>query len=350
MNKIIIILLALVLLLSVSGCGKKTRVLYVFNWADYLAPELVKSFEDTYNCDVKESYFESNENMLTKIESSRQSYDIVVPSGDHVSILAQKGLLEVLDKSKLNNYANLDPALLLKAQSFDPLNHCSIPYFWGITGLMYNKKYVPEKVIQSQSWAALGDPFFADKQKVTMLEDAREVIGAALVYSGHNLNDTSIASLADAEKVLAVWDKNVTQYDSESYKNEVADGTTWLAQAYNGDALQQMAQNADLGFYLPKEGSSLWMDNLVILKSSQNKDLAYQFIDFLLTAENAKINAEYTQYPTPNRAAYKLLNAADRANTLIYPTQEYLDKCTMIQFVGEGIKGIDALFEKIRLN
>lgn len=350
MKKFIFILLAVALLFSLSGCGKKSRVLYVFNWSDYIAPELVKSFEDTYNCDVKESYFESNENMLTKIESSRQSYDIVVPSGDHVTILSQKGLLEALDKSKLNNYANLDPDLLLKAQSFDPKNQFSIPYFWGITGLLYNKKYVPEQVIKAQNWAALGDPFFAGKQKVTMLEDAREVIGAALIFSGHDLNDTSFGSLADAEKVLDVWDKNITQYDSESYKNEVADGTTWLAQAYNGDALQQMSQNADLGFYLPKEGSSLWMDNLVILKSSQNKDLAYQFIDFLLTAENAKINAEYTQYPTPNRAAYQHLDAKDTANTLIYPTKEYLDKCSMINFVGDGIKGIDALFEKIRLN
>lgn len=350
MKNIARLMLIVIMLVLLAACGKKSNVLYVFNWSDYINPDLVKQFEEAYDCEVRESYFESNENMLTKIESSRQAYDIIVPSGDHVTILAQKELLEPLDKSKLTNYGNLDPQLLLKAQSFDPENKFSVPYFWGITGLMYNKKHVPQSVIEQKSWSILGDAYFSGKQKVTMLEDAREVIGAALIFAGHDLNDASEAALADAEKILDIWDKNITQYDSESYKNEVADGTSWLAQAYNGDALQQMAQNSDLDFFLPVEGSSLWMDNMVILKSSQNKELAYKFIDFLLEAENAKLNAEYTQYPTPNKAAYDHLDETQKMNELIYPRPEYLEKCTMIQFLGEKIKGVDALFEKIRLN
>jgi len=196
----------------------------------------------------------------------------------------------------------------------------------------------------------ISDKFFAGKRKITMLDDDREVVGAALITNGYDVNDTSDQALAAALKTLEAWDANITQFDSESYKNEVADGTTWLAQAYNGDALQQMSQNEDLGFIFPQEGSSLWMDNMVILKSSKNKDLAYQFINFLLRPEVAQRNADYVQYPTPNAAAFKLLGEAEKGNTLIYPDPKYLQKCHMIRFLGDDVTRINDLFEKIKMN
>lgn len=272
------------------------------------------------------------------------------PSGDHVNILAKEGLLEPLDKTKLSNYANLDTLLLAKASSFDPGNKYAIPYFWGITGLAYNKASVSDSLVATQSWSILSDPSFKGKQKVTMLEDAREVVGAALIYSGYSPNDTSEAALKAASAVLDIWDANITQYDSESYKNEVPDGTTWLAQGYAGDVLQQMKDNQDLGFILPSEGSTMWMDSIVLLKNAQNKELAYKFINFLLDPEVAKRNAEYTQYPTPNAAAFQSMDAAVKNNRFIYPTPEYMQKCHMIEYLGEEVKKIDALFEKIRLN
>jgi spermidine/putrescine transport system substrate-binding protein len=215
---------------------------------------------------------------------------------------------------------------------------------------MFNKLYVPKELIAKQSWSIVGDPFFKDKNKVTMLDDAREVIGAAMVYNEFDLNDTSEASLKAARKTLTEWDINITQFDSDSYKNEVPDGTTWVAQAYNGDAMQQMAENSDLDFVLPKEGSSLWMDNIVILKSSNNKDLAYKFLDFLMEVNNAKRNSEYTQYATPNKAAHELLAAEIKNNPFIYPSEEYLKKCYMIKAIGNEVKKIDALYEAIKMN
>lgn len=344
----VVVLLLSVLLLS--SCAKKSPVLYIFNWSDYIDPELIKEFETENKCRIKYSTYDSNENMLTKIKSSRESFDLVFPSGDHVTILRDAELLEPLDNAKLSNFKNLDLSLLEKAQSFDDGNKYSIPYFWGLTGLMYNKRYVPLDVVALKSWSVLGNEFFREKNKITMLDDAREVIGAALVYNGFDLNDTSDAALAAAKKTLTDWDINITQFDSDSYKNEVPDGTTWIAQAYNGDALQQMHDNADLDFFLPVEGSSLWMDNIVILKSSKNKDLAYKFIDFLLDADNAKRNAEYTQYATPNKAASLLMHESVKNNQLAYPPKEYLDKCFMINAIGEKVKKIDALYEAIKLN
>lgn len=343
------ILFLLIAALFIMSCHKGP-VLYIFNWSDYIDPELISEFEKQHGCKVKYSTYDSNENMLTKIKSSRQSFDIVFPSGDHVSILIEAGLAEKLDMSKLSNYAHMDPLLLEKARDFDTNNAYSIPYFWGVTGLMYNRKYIAPEMVEQNSWTVIGDKFFDGRRKITMLDDAREVVGAALITAGYSVNDTSQEALEAAKKILDVWDVNITQFDSESYKNEVADGTTWLAQAYNGDALQQMSENQDLGFFLPQEGSNLWMDNMVILKSSQNKDLAYEFINFMMNPEVAKRNADYVQYPTPNASAYQQLDASEKDNKIIYPDEEYLEKCHMIRFLGNDVVKINDLFEYIKMN
>ena len=347
---LIIAMLLLALALLLSGCTKGKETLYIFNWSDYIDPSIIIEFEEANNCRIKYSTFDSNENMLTKVKSTTESFDLIFPSGDHVSILKELDLLEELDKTKLENYKNLDPVLLSKAASFDPENKFSIPYAWGLTGLMYNKEYVPEEIVASGGWNILADSFFDGKNKITMLDDAREVIGAALIYSGYSINDTSEAAMAAAHEVLKVWDRNITQFDSDSYKNEVPDGTTWLAQAYNGDALQQMAENENLGFILPKEGAAMWMDNIVMLKSSKTKDLAYKFIDFMLDAEIAKRNAEYTQYATPNAAALELLDEAFVDNAQTNPPAEYLQKCYMIEYLGDQVRSIDQIYESIKLN
>ncbi|MDY0319101.1 MAG: spermidine/putrescine ABC transporter substrate-binding protein [Candidatus Cloacimonadaceae bacterium] len=347
---VIIALIALVALVSLSGCGKKQATLYIFNWSDYIDTDLLREFEKKYNCKIKYSTFDSNENMLTKVKSSTQSFDLIFPSGDHVSILRELDMLEELDKTKLTNYGNLDTSLLKKAESFDPNNAFAIPYAWGLTGLMYNKQFVPQEIVASNGWNILGDSFFDGKNKITMLDDAREVIGAALIYSGLSVNDASPEALKAAHDVLKIWDRNITQFDSDSYKNELQDGTTWLAQAYNGDALQQMATNKDLEFILPKEGAAMWMDNIVMLKSSQNKELSYQFIDFLLDAENAKRNSDYTMYPTPNEAAMRLMGEDFINNKLINPDDEYLEKCYMIDYLGEAARSFDQIYEDIKMN
>jgi len=347
---VIIALIALVALVSLSGCGKKQATLYIFNWSDYIDTDLLREFEKKYNCKIKYSTFDSNENMLTKVKSSTQSFDLIFPSGDHVSILRELDMLEELDKTKLTNYGNLDTSLLKKAESFDPNNAYAIPYAWGLTGLMYNKQFVPQEIVASNGWNILGDSFFDGKNKITMLDDAREVIGAALIYSGFSVNDASPEALKAAHDVLKIWDRNITQFDSDSYKNELQDGTTWLAQAYNGDALQQMATNKDLEFILPKEGAAMWMDNIVMLKSSQNKELSYQFIDFLLDAENAKRNSDYTMYPTPNEAAMRLMGEDFINNKLINPDDEYLEKCYMIDYLGEAARSFDQIYEDIKMN
>jgi len=343
-----IFLMLIVILFLVSCTGKQNKVLYIFNWTDYIADDLIKQFEQQNNCKVVYDTYNSNENMLTKILTTQSSYDIVIPSGDHVAIMAQKNLLEPITKARLKNYANLDSIILEKALSFDSNNTYSIPYFWGTTGLIYNKKYVPATVLEVDSWDILSNPFFKNKNKITLLDDAREVVGAALIKAGFDPNDTNDEALKAAEDILTVWDANVSQFDSDSFKNEIQDGTTWLAQSYSGDALQIMQNNPDVGFILPQEGTSLWIDSIVIPKSAEHKDLAYKFIDFLLDAENGKVNAEYVQYATPIKASYDLLDDEVKNNPLIYPGADYLAKCKMIQNIGESVLKIDTIWQKMR--
>ncbi|MCB5251324.1 MAG: spermidine/putrescine ABC transporter substrate-binding protein [Candidatus Cloacimonadales bacterium] len=343
-------LILTVMLLIVSCSGTKKQVLYVFNWTDYIAPELVQEFEKIYNCKVNYDTYNSNENMLTKMKTSNAAYDIIVPSGDHVTILKQEGMIEELDKSKLENYKNLSASLLKKSEQFDPDNLHAIPYFWGTCGFVYNKKYMSDEEMQDVSWNLLGEERFNGKRSVTMLDDAREVVGVALIVNGYDPNDFSDEAMEKANQTLLEWDKNISQYDSDSFKNEVQDGTIWFGQAYNGDALQVMEENENIGFALPKEGSTLWIDFLVIPKNAENKELAYKFIDFLLSAEVAKENALYVQYASPNDAAFELLPEDIRNNKSIYPDESYLDKCYLLLNAGVDVLKVDKIWQYIRNN
>jgi spermidine/putrescine transport system substrate-binding protein len=200
------------------------------------------------------------------------------------------------------------------------------------------------------SWNLLGEERFNGKRSVTMLDDAREVVGVALIVNGYDPNDFSDEAMEKANQTLLEWDKNISQYDSDSFKNEVQDGTIWFGQAYNGDALQVMEENENIGFALPKEGSTLWIDFLVIPKNAENKELAYKFIDFLLSAEVAKENALYVQYASPNDAAFELLPEDIRNNKSIYPDESYLDKCYLLLNAGVDVLKVDKIWQYIRNN
>ncbi len=351
MKKTVIIIMIGIIIFSIIGCQRKPKkVLYVFNWTDYIAPELIRKFEKQNDCRIIYDTYNSNENMLTKMMTSKSAYDIIVPSGDHISILIQQDLIDKIDKNKLTNYHNLDPMILKKSLDFDNKNEYSIPYFWGTCGIIFNKKYINEEDMKNISWGIIGDDKFSDKRVITMLDDAREVIGVALIHNGFNPNDFSFIALEAARKTLLEWDKNIAQFDSDSFKNEVQDGTIWLGQAYNGDAMQVLEENDNIGFVLPKEGSTLWVDYLAIPKNAENKELAHKFINFLLEEQIAAINAEFVQYATPNKAAFKLLPQELQDNTNIYPSDEYLEKCFLLKNVGNDILKVDSVWQEIRHN
>ena len=349
MKKIITIILLIILILGVMSCSKPRRVLYIFNWTDYIAPELTRRFERQNNVRIIYDTYNSNENMLTKLLTSSAAYDIIVPSGDHVEIMKEMGLLSKIDKSLLQNYHNLDPLILSMSQIYDADNEYSVPYFWGTMGFIYNTQYLSHEEMEDVSWDLFGDERFSGLNVITMLDDIREVLAAALIFNGYNPNDYSPEALTAARETLLRWNRNVAQFDSDSFKNDVQDGTIWFGQAYNGDALQVMEENENIGFVLPKEGSSIWVDFLVIPENSENKDIAHKFIDFLLDERVALTNAEWVQYATPNKGAFELLPQDIQDNKNIYPTEEYLRKSNLVINIGEHVLLFDEIWQELRM-
>lgn len=348
MNKKIVILV--VILFSMLSLAYASQAkLYVFNWTEYIDPELVSEFESKYDCQVIEDYFDSNESMLTKVASSSKSYDLVCPSGDHVQIMLEMDLLEKLDKSRLPNWQHLNPAIIEKLNYFDNAEDYAMPYFWGVTGILYNPEYVAIDENKEASWKLFEDESY--KNKLMMLDDAREVVGAALITAGYSANDYSAQALKAAEEKLILWDRNISQYHSDAYKNDIPQEEVWIAQAYNGDALQVIREFDKLKFALMEEGGTYWIDSFVLLKNAENKELAYKFLNFLMEPETAARNAEWVEYASPNLTAYNdFIDEETKSNKLIYIPESYLNKCYPIKYLGENVTNISALYERICLN
>ncbi len=343
--------LFLIILVSIlaSWLYSNENKLYVFNWTEYIDPEIVAEFEAKYNCDVIEDYFDSNESMLTKVVNSTKSYDLVCPSGDHVQILLEMNLLEELNKGKLPNWKHLNPRILERLNSFDNIGKYAMPYFWGITGILYNPEFVTLEKENRASWDVFQNQAY--KNKLMMLDDAREVVGAALISAGYSSNDFSPKALMKAEEKLISWDRNISQYHSDAYKNDVPQGEVWIAQAYNGDALQVIREFPKLKFALMEEGATYWIDSFVMLKNAENKEMAYEFMNFLMEPEVAARNAEWVEYATPNLTAYNdFIDDESKSNELIYIPEEYLVECYPIKYLGADVINISSLYEKICLN
>ncbi len=346
-NRVFLIIIFISLL--TSFLYSNDNKLYVFNWTEYIDPEIVTEFEEKYNCEVIEDYFDSNESMLTKVVNATKSYDLVCPSGDHVQIMVEMNLLEELNKNKLPNWKHLNPIILDRLNSFDDVEKYAMPYFWGVTGILYNPEFVSLEKENRASWDIFKNVAYMNK--LMMLDDAREVVGAALISAGYSANDFSSIALSKAEQHLIEWDKNISQYHSDAYKNDVPQGEVWIAQAYNGDALQVIREFPKLKFALMDEGATYWIDSFVMLKNAENKELAYKFLNFLLEPEIAARNAEWVEYATPNLTAYNdFIDEESKNNDLIYIPEEYLVNCYPIKYLGANVLSISSLYEKICLN
>lgn len=318
-------LICLTLLLSCQI--KKKSELRIYCWTDYISPELINRFESEYNCRIVYEVFNNNEEMLENLKKSDKVYDLVFPSGDHIPILVRDKLIKPIDTKILKHYHNMDEQILQKANLYDMENKFSIPYFWGITGIIYNKKFLTEEEMANTSWNIFSDNRFEGKKCFTMLDDMRDVIGVALILNGFGPNFLTDESAQKVKDLVRYWDKNVKEYNSYHIEPLLKREEIWFAQSYNGDAQQIINRNQNLAFCLPKEGSTLWIDFMTLSSNNTNEKLAYQFMDFLMEKENAKINAEYTCYASPNKQAFNLLPNEIKNNQIIYPPKSYLEKC-----------------------
>ncbi len=315
-------------------------VLNVYNWDDYIDDETIPEFEEKFGVKVNYDVYDSNETLLAKLQAGASGFDVIFPSDYMVEIMIQLGLLEKLDKSKIPNLANLDPAFL--NQGFDPESSYSVPYSWGTAGIGYRSDNITEPV---DSWAVMFDPKY--EGRIVMLDDARETLGAALKYLGYSFNSTNPEELQQAKERLIQQKPLVKAYVSAQGERMLLTGDAWLVHNWSGDIYRVAAENPNITYVIPKEGSSKFIDTCAIPKTAQNKELAHTFINFLLEAEvDARIHNQI-RYLTANKAALPYLDETLQ-NTIKNLSSETTAKLEYIHDLGKETRLWDKTWTEIK--
>ena len=276
-----IVFLAVLSALVVPVAASGRPQLRIYNWTYYTPDTVIEKFEKEYNVRVVYDEFASNEDMFAKLKAGgRSGYDVIFPSGDYVSIMIQEGMLERIDKSKLSNLGNVDPEILRKA-SYDPNMDFSVPYYYGAAGITVNAAKVPDF---ERSWSIFGRQDL--RGRMTMLDDMRDVMGAALAYLGYSVNTGDPAQISAARDLINnTWKPNLVKFDSESFGKGYANGDFWVVHGYAEVVAEEIADNPqlirDTIFFIPGEGGPSFIDNMCIPKGAKNVDLAHKFINFI---------------------------------------------------------------------
>jgi len=281
-NIILLAVLAALFMPAIISCSSKER-LYIYNWTYYTPPSVIEKFEREYNCRVIYDEFASNEDMYAKLKATqgkRGGYDVVFPSKDYVPIMMRQNMLERIDKAKMFNLENIDPEVL-RIASYDPDMEYSVPYFYGAACIIVNT----EKVANfDRSWSIFEREEY--KSRMTMLDDMREVFGGALAFLGMSVNTTDPFQVAMArDHINNAWKPNLVKFDAESFGKGYANGDFWIVHGFPEAIYEEIADIPQLMentvFFIPKEGGPSYIDNMCILKSARNVELAHKFIDFI---------------------------------------------------------------------
>ena len=313
--------------LACAACRARRSELRVYTWADYFAPEVVARFERLERCRVVVDTFDSNEAMYAKLKAGAGGYDLVTPSSYMVQVMDRQGMVLPLDHRRLPNLVNVDRTIL--TLMIDREMHHSVPYMLTITGLAYLRNRVPGF---KPTWEMLDRKDLAGR--MTMLNDMRETIGAALRFLGYSVNSTDESEIGRARDVVIRWKRNLAKLENEQYKTGLASGEFVLVHGYSGDVLQVQRENPEIVFAVPREGASFACDDLVILRDARNVVLTYRFIDYLHDPAVAAENTEFLSYLCPNSASYPLLSETTRANPALFPSPEVRARCEVIVDLG----------------
>ena len=308
--------------------SSEQQQLFLFNWGNYIDPELIKEFEAETGIQVVYETFDSNDAMEAKLKQGGTRYDIVFPSESSITKLVSQNLLQKLDHSKIKGLENISPFLL--NSPVDNGNQYTIPYFWGTVGIMVNTKYIdPESI---QTWNDLWKEDF--KNKVLVLDGNREALGMALQSLGYSLNSKNEDELKAAEQKLKELKPNVRAVLNEEIKTMMKLEEAPIGMGYSGDAAAVAEENPNVQYILPKDGSAVWTDNFAIAHTAVNIEGAYAFINFMLRPENAARNAEYVGYSTPNEKAKELMDPEVTSDETYYPSEEIINSLEHYEYLG----------------
>ncbi len=333
-----------------NPCGDKDKLaaeLLLYNWSEYIDPELMTQFEQACGVKVVETNYDSNETLLATLQSGGTGYDIIVPSDYMVQTLISEGLIEPLDFSLIPNYANMGSEHV--GQYFDPEQKYIVPYMWGTSGFVVDTNVIPDP---EPSWKLIFDPAPEYCGKISMLDDQRETIGAALMYLGYPINDTDPAHLEAAKQALIDQSKCVKAYDSQTNDDLIITSETVMSHMWTGDAVlagdPESGGREGLGYVIPQEGCTIWQDNMAIPKGAPNAYTAHIFINYLADAQRAAQNATFIGYGTPVEAAKAFLDDEVLNNEAIYPPAATFEKLQWIEDVGDALQLYDRIWTEFK--
>ena len=295
-------------------------VLRVFNWGEYVDKSVIRNFEKEYNCKVIYETFDSNESMYTKYTGGNK-YDILVPSDYMIERLIQEDRLQPIDYNKITNASSLDTAIM--NQPFDPENNYWVPYFYGNVGIVYDTTKVDEEDL-SQGYEILRNPKY--KGNIYMYDSVRDSFAVALKASGYSMNSENDQEIQEAYQWLVDQKETMNPvYGGDEMIDNMKNNEKALAVMYSGDAAAIMAENENMAFYLPEEGTNVWFDGFVITKECTEVELAHEFINYMIADENALLNTLEVGYLTSNKHAAAMAKEEDYSDNSAYGIRTDLD-------------------------
>ena len=311
--------------------SEEEKALTFYNWDTYIGPDTLSEFKDATGISVKMDLFADNDELFAKLRGGNPGYDVIVPTNDYVERMIAANMLMQLDHDKIPNFANIEKRF--QDATFDPGRKYSLPYMWGTIGIGYIKSEV-EEAPDSWKWLYDSDTYAG---RMSLLGDAQNVIQAALKYLGYSLNTKDPAQIKQAEELIIAQKPRIKVFADDNGQDLLASGEVVLAQEWNGDILQVMAEDDELNYAAPKEGGLLWQDCLAIPVGAPHPENAHKFLNFI---NEPKVNAEIAktiQFATPNAAALKLMPDSYTKNPVIFPPEKALDKYEAGLYQGEEV-------------
>ncbi|MEM8790390.1 MAG: spermidine/putrescine ABC transporter substrate-binding protein [Pseudomonadota bacterium] len=314
-----------------------------YNWDTYIGETTIEDFTAASGIEVQYDLFADNDELFAKLKNGNPGYDVIVPTNDYVERMIEAKMLSPLDHSKIPNKKNIGSAFANPAH--DQGRKYTMPYMWGTIGIGYRKSAVDTP---PDSWA---DLYTSDKYagRMAMLGDGGTVMQMAMKLMGKSLNDWTDENIAAAEAMIIAQKKNITAFAPDNGQDLLLAGEVDVVMEWNGDILQVMEEDDDIGYVVPKEGGLLWEDDLCIPTGGPNPEAAHALINYLLDAEAGAKIAEFIYYATPNEAAKALTEAEYRENDAVFPPDDVIAKCEVSVYAGqETTQKIDAAWTRVK--
>jgi spermidine/putrescine transport system substrate-binding protein len=341
MQRLVVTLLLVVGALAAAAANNK---LNLFIWSEYIDPEIISDFEKRYDAKVTMDVYEDEAAMIAKLQGGGSAlYDVIVPPDHAVPTLIKLRLIAPLRHDNVANIRNIDERFA--SPWYDPSNRYTVPYQWGTLGIYARK---PQDKEYTDSWALLFDPK-EQPGPFVLLDGMRDTIGAALKYKGRSLNTTDTRGLLGAREVLFDAKKRSAGFaGGVGGKNRVLAKTAVAAMAYSGDAMRGMKEDAETYYFIPREGSQIWVDNLAVCAQAPNRIVAEKFLNFILDPLIGARLADYNQYATPNKAALAHVHPDNLSNPTIYPPPEVMKRLEFLQDLGLQTRIYDEIWTQIK--